>query len=200
MSVCFWFTLLLAAILYGAVALSPKFAVWAQARQAFRTNARHLVELESDIEYLERVDSALKTDDEMAQQIVGMHAPQPESGATTEDILVSGSLMFGRDDLALPTVAPTEATWFDRSVFVTASSGSLRTFLLVSAAVLVVFAFTFLNDAGEGLVTTSGRALRSAAMLPVKRYFAGRSEPTEIEDDASNSAVEPQQEEDEGDR
>jgi len=197
-SVCFWSTLLLAAVLYGAVALSPKFAVWSRVRHDFRTNANHMVSLENDIEYLERVDAALKTDDDMANQIAGLH--RPAAGQTEENILVSGSLMFGRENVAVPQPQKFVPSRFDQLVVAVASQSSLRTFLLVSSAALVIFAFTFLNDAGEGLVTESGRMLKSAAMLPIKRYLSANEQSGnkqgEQEDDSADSFGEPESEKD----
>jgi len=168
-SLCFWFALLLAAAVYGAVALSPKFSVWHKVRSEYRHNVSQLVALEDDVDYLERVETALKTDPEFVQRLAGVSRQGDADGE--ELIPVSGSLLFGHsdEDPAAPTIAAAPP-FFDGIILRVASDTQLRTILLCFAACLTVFAFTFLNDAGRGFVYFTGSLIKAVVMLPINRY------------------------------
>lgn len=169
-SLCFWFTLLLAATIYGSVALAPKFAVWNRVKADYDSNIRQLVTLEEDVEYLERVDHALKTDPEFVQRLLG--ATRPVQSGTEELIPVSGSLLFGQGDeiTNAATVEPTDSV-IGSLIVRLGSDNRLRTILLFICACLTIFAFTFLNDAGAGFVHACGAGVRRVALVPVTRYF-----------------------------
>ena len=176
-SLCFWFTLLLAASIYGSVALAPKFAVWNRVKSEYDGNIRQLVSLEEDVDYLERVEHALKTDPEFVQRLVGASLPGQATGE--ELIPVSGSLLFGQSDEMVNSVAVESDDSFFASVIVRlASDTGLRTILLWASACLTIFAFTFLNDAGAGFVHACGALIRQVALVPVTRYF-GSEPPSE---------------------
>lgn len=192
-SLCFWFTLLFAVLLYSIVALAPKLAVWAKANREHAHNRAQLVELEDQVEYLERVDQALETDPEFVENIAGVQSGHSEREGSA--IPVSGSLMFGHDDSAFHTSEPAAAPFWERWAFVAASHRSLRTFLLISSACLTLFAFTFLNDAGSNLVFAVGRITRAAASLPLQRYLAADTN-SEGTQDAPDRSGQPQSEED----
>ena len=168
-SLCFWFALLLAAAVYGAVALAPKFSVWHEVRSEYRHNVNQLVALEDDVEYLERVETALKTDPEFVQRLAGVSRHSEAEGE--ELIPVSGSLLFGQsdEDSAAPAIA-TAPPLFHGIILRVASDTRLRTILLSFSACLTVFAFTFLNDAGRGFVYATGSLIKAVVMLPVNRY------------------------------
>ena len=153
------------------VALAPKFSVWNQVRHEYRGNARHLIALEQDVDYLERVEEALRTDPEFVRRLAG--ESQQHRGETSELIPVSGELLFGYDD-ATEHVSQnlSEPPPFHNSIRTLASQATLRISLLSVAALTTVFAFTFLNDAGAGIVQTTGRLVKAAAMIAVSRYFS----------------------------
>ena len=171
-SLCFWSVLLCAAAMYGAVALAPKFAAWNSVRHQHRENARQLLSLEDDVDYLERVQEALETDPEFVQRLAGTaHA---SLGNDEERIPISGDLLFGYEpqedrDRSTESSSPP----YDFIVTPLATRTVLRRSLLILSACLTIFAFTFLNDAGTDLIYGTGRLLKRAAMLPVRRYTAG---------------------------
>lgn len=178
-SICFWCTLLIASVIYGVVALAPKFAVWNSVRHEYRQNAEQLVSLDGEVEYLERVASALETDPEFVQRLAGQNGLlQPDDGS--EMIPVSGNLLFGYEDPASTrqSTVPDDPP-FDRLATTLATNVRLRGGLLVFSATLTIFSFTFLNDAGEKLVHTTGRLLRSAAAFPMRRYTTPRPSSTD---------------------
>ena len=177
-SICFWLTLLLAALIYGSVFLAPKLAVWNRLRFEHEQNAARLVELDNEVEYLERVEETLKTDPDFLRRL-------SENSHLINDgelIPVSGNLLFGVDDEEQKTETAADAPPLQWLIERLAADRSVRNGLLAFTAVLVVLAFTFLNDAGTGLVSDAGYLLRRLCTLPAGRYrvaaqrSAGRSE------------------------
>ncbi|MEJ7590584.1 MAG: hypothetical protein WKF77_03490 [Planctomycetaceae bacterium] len=91
-SIAFWISLLVSTVMYAAVSLSPKLADWISVRQQHAANAGRLQELEYEVDYLERVAAALKSDPEFAHRLV----QTTQSGSTqSEFVPVSNSLIFG---------------------------------------------------------------------------------------------------------
>lgn len=176
---CFWVTLVVAAAVYGTVALAPKFCVWNEVRLEYRQNVARLVELENHVAYLERVEAALKTDAEFRNRVAGVS----DSVDNDEEFIpVSGSLLFGHDDqLDHITETPQMPGYHAMTVHL-ASHSELRASMLAIAACLTIFAFTFLNDAGTDFVNATGRLVRSTALIPVARYFAASSTEVREED------------------
>lgn len=173
-SLCFWLTLLCSALIYGAVALAPKFAVWNTVRHEYRRNAGQLAELEEDVEYLERVTDALQSDPDFLRHLASASGvPTEDDGA--EMIPVSGHLLFGYEHPTSDAAVESDKPPLDGIARTLATHTRLRTTLLTTAALLTIFAFTFLNDAGEKLVRTAGRVVRTIAALPLRRYLADSS-------------------------
>ncbi len=181
-SLCFWLTLMVAAVVYSGVALAPKFSVWDSIRQEFRQNARQLGSLESDVVYLERVESALKTDPEFVERLANVTTDGGIKSSKSESVPVSGNLLFGQDSdqYAEPDdVQPPPP--YHNMVQQLASNRSLRAGLLCFAACLTIFAFTFLNDAGTELVQSAGNVIQATLRLPVSRYFAAMSQHADVD-------------------
>ena len=190
-SICFWSAILIAAGTYTAVALSPKLAVWNQVRHEYRRNAKQLVSLDSEVDYLERVRSALESDPEFVRQLSGLSGSERQDGSS-EFIPVSGTLLFGNDrtdDSAAESVAVDPP--YHTLITTLARHTRLRTGLLIFSACLTLFAFAFLNDAGSGLVHSAGRVIRATATLPARRYFGtNETPPEEDQHDVSDEGAE----------
>ena len=157
MSVSFWLTLTVAGIMYAAVALSPKFTAWINVRQQYVTNATKLAQLEDEVDYLERVAEALKTDPEFAKRLI--RANQNPGSHETEFIPVSKGLLFGGAETKEYTVPEVVRPAFAKVVFHLASHEQHRTWLLAGSAGLTLLAFTLLNDAGIGIVQSALAAI-----------------------------------------
>lgn len=167
-SVSFWMVLLLSASLYAAVALSPKLADWINVRQQYLSNAVRLKQLEDEADYLERVAAALKSDPEFAKRMV-----RANQNPGTEDsgfVPVSQDLLFGgavqTPDAEPQVVRPAVATL----VFHLASHEQHRIWLLMAATGLTLSAFTFLNDAGIGILRMLFRGVGKLITVTVGRY------------------------------
>lgn len=168
MSVIFWLTLTLAGIMYAAVALSPKLAAWINVRQQYVTNATRLTQLEDEVDYLERVAEALKTDPEFAKRLI--RANQNPGSGEKEYIPVSKGLLFGGAETKEYTVPEVVRPAFAKVVFHLASHEQHRTWLLVGSAGLTLLAFTLLNDAGIGIVQSGLFAIWQVFTLLTARY------------------------------
>ena len=142
-SLCFWLSLTVSGSMYGAVALSPKLAVWMSARHEFRENSRQLAALEDKVEYLERVCHALDTDPDFLQRMSQASGAVIRSSDGSELIPVSGDLLFGYGETATVTNAVSEPTRSAELARLVGSHGGLRTSLLLSASLLTIFALRF---------------------------------------------------------
>jgi hypothetical protein len=186
-SLCFWMALTLAALSYGVVALAAKFAVWNEVRHEYRRNAIQLVALEKDVSYLERVQVALETDPEFVQRLTEA-AGNETPDAKGELIPVSGDLLFGQEDQIDPTLqTATDPPPWDATIRQFASNTRLRSGMLLFSAGLTIFAFAFLNDAGSGLVRSTGRILKATMTISVSRYVTKTADSTMKSPDAHES-------------
>ncbi len=167
-SLIFWITLCGAAMMYAAVALAPKAAEWIEARNQYVTNARQLVQLEEEVEYLERVAAALKADPEFAERLA--QASAAGSAQDQEIVPVTEDLLFGGYQESRQTTKPDPPGPWMTLVYLLASSSSHRTALLFTAIVLTVLGFTFLNDSESGYLHSIGRFVVTVVMFPVRRY------------------------------
>ena len=186
-SLCFWFALLTATAVYGSVVLAPKLAVWSDVRGEYDSNIRQLVNLEEDIEYLERVENALQTDSEFVQRLVGTSNPGQAPGE--EVIPVSGGLLFGQSDEELCVSDDPADSFLSGTIIEVATNTQLRTLMLTLAACLTIFAFAFLNDAGASFVSATGSLIQSAALVPVTRYMQTGNRPEEQEDNRDGANI-----------
>ena len=175
-SVAFWFTLLVAAGMYAAVALSPKLATWINAHGQYADNAARLAALEDEADYLERLTAALKSDPAFAVQLVD--AAQGQSARDTGIVNFSGEAVPAKPPANSRVVQSAIQPQLSGLVFHLASHEQHRTWLLVGSCSLTLLAFSLLNEAGVGVVlamlgmissavrTTVGRYRRSTVVLP----------------------------------
>ena len=190
-SLLFWCTLLVAALLYGFVALAPRLFAWIENRQAFITNAHQLQALETEVDYLERVRDALESDPDFVRRLA--NAATDENLDETEIIPVSGSLIFGGEDQLqdrLPVIeAPVGAELIQRF----ANDHQLRYAVMVSAGLLVIFAFTVLNGPAERFVSLVSRLAVATAHGTLTRYRRAdppeRAVPTELQPGPPDAAL-----------
>ena len=168
-SLIFWLSLLTAASMYAAVALSPKLAEWIAARERYATNAHRLAHLEDEVEYLERVSAALKDDPEFARRLAQASLPA-NSGEDQHIVPVTEELLFGgRDDADGSQPAISKPAWHN-IVRILASNQRYRNCLLITAVLLTILGFTFLNDSESGYLRAALSSLYWLAAIPIRRY------------------------------
>ena len=184
-SLAFWITLLIAALMYGCVALAPRLFSWIEIRHDYLTNAHQLQALESEVDYLERVRDALESDPEFVRRMAA--ASIAEDVGEAEVIPVSGTLIFGSEDQLQKRMPEIEEPVGALLVQKFATDRQLRHGLLLSASLMVVFAFTVLNGTGGRFVSLVAWLAISAVRLPLARYR--RADPVVPENDAVQTPV-----------
>lgn len=165
-SLAFWGCLLLAAGLFGVVALSPKVVTYLQLRQQFDSNQLRLVSLDKQAGKLQRVIDAIHTDREFAAELARIEFDAVKPG---EEVLpVDSTLELDHHKLAdEPDAAVVKKMGYEPFLQMLSTDEYLRLTLLAVSALLIVFAFTSLQpttvDASQSKDETSSiwRSLRN---------------------------------------
>lgn len=181
MSIAFWFTLVLSAVMYAGVALSPKLADWISVRQQHAANAVRLQELEDEADYLERVAATLKSDPEFAHRLV--HATQSGSSQREFTPVSTGP---GAGEAHVKPVVPeslVEPAVAD-VVMHLASHQQHRTWLLTGAAGFTILAFTLLNESGAGIMQAAFSCVLGVSRAAIARYRRAPQLPLESGDES----------------
>lgn len=173
-SLLFWLALLVAAVLYGAVALAPKYLAYLESRHAFHGNQIRLIALQQNERYLEKTVAALENDPDFAAELarVDFNATRPGE----EKIPVDPHLSL--DARAEPELSITNPRlpWYAPLVTLIAENERLRRNLLIAAAAVVLLAFTFLHESEAPRIRSAARVVQggaSAAFAPM-RWLAAR--------------------------
>jgi cell division protein FtsB len=146
-SLLFWLCMLVSAVLFGVVSLSPKLLVYLQLRSRFDVNQRKLVGLENQADQLQRVIDAMQHDKEFAQELLRIEF----DAARPDEEIIPVDFPLKRDARVVETPLPeiaAEHEWYEPVVKHLASDSKLRTSLLGAAAMLVVVSFTLLQPDG----------------------------------------------------
>ena len=144
-SILFWLSIVLAMTLYGAVALSPKLLQWRRLKVEKYNNQVKLVTLEWQVKYLKRVVRAFAHDPDFAaeQARVDFGASRPGE----ERIAVDPSLTLdSRTSQPVFPKANAKLPWYADTLEMLSTHDGLRHACLLSAAIVTVVSFTFLQE------------------------------------------------------
>ena len=144
-SLAFWGVLLVAAGLYAAVELAPGLRTNRELESRYLVNQQRLVELERQNEYLADVFATLERDPEFARELARHDFAVSRPG--DKRLAVEKSLT--RDPRRpVPATAGNRpaASWSTPLISVLADNQPVRMSLLLAAAVLVLAAFTLLQE------------------------------------------------------
>jgi hypothetical protein len=169
MSLLFWFSLLLATVLFGVVGLSPKLLEHARLQGQFQINQFQLVQAERQNERLQRVVDAIRNDKDFAAEMtrVEFDAVRPDE----EIIPVDSELRLVSRDLAPSRVQPVAPQpWYRPMIVPFVENDSLRMSLLATAAALVIVSFTWFQPATRQRMPRSVVARRSLWQIVRARY------------------------------
>jgi hypothetical protein len=174
-SPAFWLCLVLAAVLYATVALAPKLLTHLLLKHEYYAHQVRLVTLERKAQYLGKVVHALEHDPDFAAELARIDFAAARPG--DERIPVDPSLSLeARTEPALSTSAA-KLPWYTPLVRRLATERRLRTATLAFAALLLVAAFTFLNETpcrpADGAPNNSPGPLRRFLDRYRKRNNAG---------------------------
>lgn len=155
-SLAFWICLIVSALLFALVALSPKFFVYLRLRNQFDSNQLRLVALERHAGQLQRVIDAIRSDKDFKSELtrIEFDAARPDEEVIPVDVALK------LDARAFDARIPFQAAmpmWYEPAVKWLASDSPVRTTLLATAALLVVVSFTLLQPAGAEQVSSGVR-------------------------------------------
>ena len=177
-SILFWLTLLFSAVLYGCVALAPKFQIWMNLRADHYANQVQLVRLEEQVTYLKKVANALENDPHFAAEVARMEFRAGRSGA--ESIPVEKSLSLSAQTAPAVVERPTiQLPWYSAIVDRLATKRKLRFGVLAFAGMLVVSAFVFLQDANATAIRNLFRTMFGGLRAIAGRYYQKTMPPRE---------------------
>ncbi len=168
-SLLFWFSLLLAAGLFTAVALAPKLAETLRLRDLYSVNQRKLVSVERQNEQLQRVVEAIQHDQDFATEMTRIEFDAVRSDE--EIIPVAADLKLETRGIESPLVQPVmPRAWYRPWLTLLTEHDSLRSSLLGSAALLVVVSFTWFQPASADRVAKRVKLGRTAWQSLRNRY------------------------------
>lgn len=141
----FWVCLFVSVACYAAVAVSPRMLQHLKLRREHDQNQLELVALEQQVEYLEKVGSALEHDPQFAAELARIDFDASRPG--DERIPVERSLSLDGQAARLQRLRYDDTLpWYLPLVEMLAGDRRMRVTLLVSAALLTVGAFTCLQE------------------------------------------------------
>jgi hypothetical protein len=171
MSLAFWITLVVAALMYAGVSLSPKLADWMQAREQLTSNAYRLQQLENEADYLERIAGALKKDPQFAERLIQLsQSPASEAAMLDSEMIAAQLRPETKSDAKKSDTGWLANPRVHSAVIRLASDLDLRRWLLIASAVSTVFAFTLFNDSGVKFAIAAFAWIRAAVGFLFSRY------------------------------
>lgn len=183
----FWIALLVAGGMYAAVALSPKLVAYFNLRNDhYRTQVK-LVTLQRRVTYLKRVMQALENDPEFAaeQARVELGAGRPGD----ERIEVDSRWHFSPDSEFDPSAFRKNILpWYLPILKVLATNEPIRRGLLIAAACLSLFAFTFLQESQTPQWLACARTMKSGWQRATSRYRNSSAKSHQENSHSSDSA------------
>jgi hypothetical protein len=167
-SLAFWLSLLFSAVLYAAVALSPKLLEFTTLDNEFQSNRAELVSVEQRVSHLERVSEALRNDPEFAAELirVDFEASRPGDERIAVEPLLSLEAVPASTRSASAAIDGPLA-WYTPLLEVLTRNQTLRMSLLAIAAVVMVGAFTFLHETDDA----TGDAPTANSGGPIQRFI-----------------------------
>lgn len=154
-SFAFWFCLLVSVVLFAIVSLSPKMLTYVQLRNQIYKNQVQLVALEENVRYLAKVKDALENDPKFAQELARVEFNAERPGDEVIPVAPELSLSAHRVTRQETATTPDSAQlvpWYTSLLQKISQQREIKQWLLISAAVMTVFAFTFLHEPEKQVV------------------------------------------------
>lgn len=153
-SLAFWICLLFAAVLYGAIALSPKLLAYLTLKQEYDTNQMQLVGLQKQIAQTHKVIEALQNDPGFAREMarIDFDAVKSDEERIPVESNLAKKVRPGVPDMTVP---PPDLPWYTPLLRVLAYSRTVGNALLAIAAGTIIYAFACLGERGWRRVSSS---------------------------------------------
>lgn len=143
-SLAFWLTLLTAMGAYSLVALSPKLLSYIQLRHDYQATQMRLVGLEHEVDDLTQVVDSLARDPEFVRKLASVEFGARRAGE--ERIAVDEHLQLSiRDNDPVFEMPADSLPWYGSAVYPFAVNNRLRGTILLASALILIFAFVFLQ-------------------------------------------------------
>tara|TARA_R110002049_G_scaffold68849_3_gene178304 strand:- start:606 stop:1244 length:639 start_codon:yes stop_codon:yes gene_type:complete len=175
-SLTFWILLFIAASLFAAVVLAPRYLSYLNLRNEYLTNQVQLVSLENQVEYLKEIAHSLENDPEFRSEVARVDFDATSPGE--ERIAVEPD-----HALDVPQWNPnqkasvTSRAWYIPMLGVLSENQNVRSSILLTAAVIIVLAFTFLHESQTPQLETVTRSTRNLFAVLLSRYRVSEEDP-----------------------
>ncbi|WP_145460205.1 hypothetical protein [Gimesia panareensis] len=177
-SLTFWLLLFLAASLFAAVVLSPRYLSYLELRNEYLSNQVQLVTLENQVEYLKQIAHSLEHDPEFRSEVarVDFDAVRPGEERIAVDPDLALDLPKWNPRRKIPV---TSRAWYVPMLSVLSENQKIRSSILLTAGVIVVLSFTFLHESQSRQLETVTRSTKDFLSLFLSRYRISEEEPDE---------------------
>jgi cell division protein FtsB len=167
-SLLFWGQMIVAASLYGVVALAPKLTAFVELENEHLKTQTQLVSLENHIHELEKVVVSLQDDPRTIEELarLDLDASRPDETRIPLDEGVTLQTRLGRST-HVPEVG---RAWYQPLLRAFSENTSLRVTSLAVAAALVVISFTFFHPSQARSFHSGWWNLRAWFAACVGRY------------------------------
>lgn len=147
-SLAFWLALLAAMGAYSLVALSPKLLSYIQLRHDYHATQMRLVSLEHEVDDLNQVVDSLSRDPDFVRKLATVDFGTHRAGE--ERIPVDEHLQLSiRDNDPVFEMPADSLPWYGSVVYPFAVHPRLRGTILLASALMLVFAFMFLQPSAS---------------------------------------------------
>lgn len=170
-SLLFWGQLLLAAVVYGAVALAPKVVTLIALRNDHLVTQAQLVWLEQQVQELQQVTEVLENDPRILQELARIDLDVTRPGETRIP-LDSDLMLQSRITEQRPMMPDVTRRWYEPLVSAFAINQQLRRVSLLSAIVLILISFTFFHPSQSAQFSVGLRTIRDSMRSMSGRYRA----------------------------
>jgi len=168
-SLTFWIFLFIAASLFAAVVLAPRYLSYLNLRNEFLTTQVQLVSLENQVEYLRQIAHSLEHDPEFRSEVARVDFDAVRPGE--ERIAIAPELA-----LDVPQWNPNQKIpiashfWYEPMLRVLSENQKVRSSILLSAAAIVILSFTFLHESQSQQLETVTKSTRNMMGSFLSRY------------------------------
>jgi hypothetical protein len=168
-SLAFWLALLAAISAYSVVALSPKLLSYIQLRHDYHATQMRLVGLEHEVDDLSQVVDSLARDPDFVRKLASVDFGARRPGE--ERIPVDEHLQLSiRDNDPVFEMPADSLPWYGAAVHPFAVNARLRGMILLGSALMLVFAFMFLQPTVPVAVATEQSLVTAAPGRFLTRY------------------------------
>ncbi|WP_339734511.1 hypothetical protein [uncultured Gimesia sp.] len=168
-SLTFWIFLFIAAILFAAVLLSPRYLSYLSLKNEYLANQVQLVSLENQVEYLREIAHSLEHDPEFRSEVARVDFDAVRPGE--ERIAVHPDLALDVPQWNPGNKIPvTNRSWYVPMLGVLSENQKVRSSILLTAAVIVVLSFTFLHESQSRQIESVTKSTRDVFGLFFSRY------------------------------